>query len=183
MCVCLFGVSFRFLPLNSIADDVFASRIRCTQVRHSEAASGRLSPASECEQTPTSVLDSVPENEYASFTFQELLKEAKSAEKDLNVRKALQLYERALMRKPSDKSTELLVCKIKCDLGFLIFDTTHEGPMKQFFTCESNETLIYATELVKQALEGARQVSHAISKKDTKILAVIACSSRGFLFC
>mmetsp|Transcript_1483 Transcript_1483/g.4813 ORF Transcript_1483/g.4813 Transcript_1483/m.4813 type:complete len:413 (-) Transcript_1483:4-1242(-) len=151
------------------------------KVRHSEAASGRLSPASECEQTPTSVLDSVPENEYANFTFQELLKEAKSAEKDLNVRKALQLYERALMRKPSDKSTELLVCKIKCDLGFLIFDTTHEGPMKQFFTCESNETLKYATELVKQALEGARQLTERYPQDNTAFTLLALCIGRQIL--
>ena len=36
------------------------------------------------------------------------------------------------------KEARFKVCKVKCDLGFLIFDTVHDGPMKQFFTrCET----------------------------------------------
>ena len=69
------------------------------------------------------------------------------------------LLQRALEERPSHRGTQLQLCKVKCDLGFLIFDTTHDGPMKQFFTCQSHETLEIATDLVSNALTEAKQVS------------------------
>jgi len=113
--------------------------------------------------------------------FGDLVKAAARAERDLNVREALALYERALVANPSDRETMLQACKVRCDLGFLIFDVIHDGPMKQFFTCREEETEEVATALVRQALEGARQLTEQ-HEDDYKAFTLLAlCIGRSIL--
>lgn len=136
---------------------------------------------------------------YANLTVDELLREGTSAERALDVRKALSLYQVRLVtapisRPPTQRPTEsssltpnslfplsrllsaqraleldeshiearIQANKARCDLGFLIFDTANNGPMKQFFTCRETDTIKYATDLVGRALTGARQVRHRL---------------------
>lgn len=116
-----------------------------------------------------------------SMTFDELVKEGAMAEKDLDVRKALHLYQRALGENPSHLRTRLQLCKVKCDLGFLIFDTKHDGPMKQFFTCESQETLEEAAQLVSQALQEAQKLTEENSEDHSAFTLLALCTGRQIL--
>jgi len=121
------------------------------------------------------------DDDLVDHTFAELLRQGILAEKDLDVRKAVELYERALEERPSHRGTQLQLCKVKCDLGFLIFDTTHDGPMKQFFTCQSHETLEIATDLVSNALTEAKQLTEEDPEDHTAFTLLALCTGRQIL--
>lgn len=94
----------------------------------------------------------------AGLGHDELVDRSALAERELDVRRAAELLHLAHNLDPECHSTRLQLCKVRCDLGFLIFDVSNGGPMTRFFECREGETAEAATKLVTSALAGARDL-------------------------
>mmetsp|Transcript_2757 Transcript_2757/g.6630 ORF Transcript_2757/g.6630 Transcript_2757/m.6630 type:complete len:271 (+) Transcript_2757:300-1112(+) len=159
--VAAFGVSMLLyvVAANSANSKENASSANRDTRTRTEVVRKKVNGASKTQQlTQTDVPVAKPRLELTNLTPEELRQKGTQAEKCLDVRAALSYYERAWDLAPDEYELQLLVCKVKCDLAFLIFDTIHDGPMKQFFTCQQGESLEMAEQLILDASQGAEEV-------------------------